>query len=123
MGHAYRARLGHSASAGSGSGSIPGSAPPCEGRDDIAVACALPLCEVLCMDVAEVSHKEYRRAAQVLTALSSVAPARVGGECNKKPHTSAEVKCNIYSAWTARDSALGKTLAKEPAALTRTRMR
>ena len=50
---------------------------------EIAVACASPLCEVLCKAVAEVGVAEYHRAAQVLTALSGVDPARVGGECYK----------------------------------------
>jgi hypothetical protein len=79
---------------------------------EIAVACASPLCEVLCKPVSEVSIEEYQRCCQALTALSGVAPARVGGECNKPG------QCNIFSAWSAPDSALGVVLAKEPAALT-----
>ena len=68
---------------------------------EIAVACASPLCEVLCKAVAEVDVAEYHRASQVLAALSGVEPARVGGEC-WKPNQS-----NLFKAWTAPDSALG----------------
>ena len=42
------------------------------GLAGVAVACAVPLCEVMCKAVAQVSAAEYRRAAQVLTALSGV---------------------------------------------------
>jgi hypothetical protein len=66
-----------------------------------AVACASPLCEVLCKAVSEVDAAEYHRAAQVLTVLSGVEPARVGGECIKPD------QCNIFAAWSAPDSALG----------------
>ena len=76
---------------GAGSGSVV----------EIAVACASPLCEVLCKAVSEVGVAEYRRAAQVLTALSGVDPARVGGECWKP------TQCNIFKVWMAPDSALG----------------
>jgi hypothetical protein len=79
---------------------------------DIAVACASPLCEVLCKDVSEVGAEESRRAAQVLTAISGIDPARVGGECHKPD------QCNIFKVWTAPNSALGVVLAKEPSALT-----
>jgi hypothetical protein len=79
---------------------------------DTAVACASPLCEVLCKPVAEVSAAEYRRASQVLTALSGVDPVRVGGEIW------APNQCNIWAGWMAPDSALGAIVAKEPAALT-----
>ena len=68
---------------------------------DIAVACASPLCEVLCKAVSEVDVAEYHRASQVLAALNGVAPARVGGECWKPD------QCNVWKVWTAPDSALG----------------
>ena len=68
---------------------------------DIAVACASPLCEVLCKAVSEVDVAEYHRASQVLAALNSVDPARVGGECWKPD------QCNVWKVWTAPDSALG----------------
>jgi hypothetical protein len=83
-----------------------------ESLADIAVACASPLCEVLCKPVAEVSVAEYLRAAQVLTALSGVEPARVGGECYKPD------QCNICTAFSAPDSALGTVMMKDPAGLT-----
>eukprot|EP01043_Picozoa_sp_COSAG02_P062726 COSAG02_NODE_8725_length_2462_cov_1.635633_2_plen_623_part_00 len=79
---------------------------------DIAVACASPLCEILCKPVAEVSVAEFHRALQVLTALSAVAPVRVGGVCWKPGQYS------LWSAYTAPDSALAVMLKKEPAALT-----
>jgi hypothetical protein len=65
------------------------------------VACASPLCEVLCKAVAEMDVAEWNRAAQVLAALSGVEPARVGGECFKPD------QCNICKVWMAPDSALG----------------
>ena len=68
---------------------------------EIAVACASPLCEVLCKAVSEVGVAEWHRAAQVLTALSVVDPGRVGGEC-WKPN-----QCNIFKVWMAPDSVLG----------------
>ena len=68
---------------------------------ETAVACASPLCEVLCKAVAEMDVAEWNRAAQVLTALSGVEPARVGGECVKPD------QCNICKVWMAPDSALG----------------
>jgi hypothetical protein len=78
---------------------------------ETAVACASPLCEVLCQPVSEVSAAEWRRAAQVLTALSGLDPARVGGECwNPR-------QCNLAQVWMAPDNALGVVLAKEPASL------
>lgn len=80
---------------------------------EIAVACASPLCAVLYKDAVEVGAEEYRRACQVLTALSGVDPARVGGECTKpdQPH--------LWKAWCSTQSALGVMLAKDPAELTR----
>jgi hypothetical protein len=80
---------------------------------EIAVACASPLCEVLCKPIAKVSVDEHRRAALVLAAMSGVDPARVGVECQGKPD-----QYNIWKALSAPDSALGVALAKEPAALT-----
>jgi hypothetical protein len=68
---------------------------------EIAVACASPLCEVLCKAVSEVDVAEYHRASQVLAALNGVDPARVGGECWKPD------QCNVWKVWTAPDSALG----------------
>ena len=68
---------------------------------DIAVACASPLCEVLCKAVSEVDVAEYHRASQVLAALNGVDPARVGGECWKPD------QCNVWKVWTAPDRALG----------------
>ena len=56
--------------------------------------------------------RESHRAWQVLTALTGVEPARVGGECCKPG------QCNMYTAWMAPDSVLGAMLAKEPATLT-----
>ena len=79
---------------------------------DIAVGCAAPFCELLCKSASEVGPDEYRRAAQVFTALSGVDPGRVGGECNKMD------QCNIYHAWRSPDSAFGVVLAKEPQSLT-----
>ena len=79
---------------------------------DIAVACASPLCEVLCKPVSEVSVAEYHRACQVLTALSGVDPVRVGGEACKLD------QCTNFNVWKAPDSALGVMLGKEPSALT-----
>jgi hypothetical protein len=88
-----------------------GSAEAASAAVEIAVACALPLCEVLCKAISEVDVAEYHRAAQVLTALSGVDPARVGGECWKPGQV------NIFTAWMAPDSALGVLLAKDPASL------
>ena len=85
---------------------------PAEHFAEIAVACASPLCEVLCKNAAEVSAEEWRRAAQVLTALCGVEPARVGGQCYSAG------QCTLCAAWVAPESALGVLLAKEPAALT-----
>ena len=68
---------------------------------EIAVACAVPLCEVLSKAISEVNATEYHRAWQVLTALSGVDPGRVGGECSKLD------QCNTFTAWMAPDSALG----------------
>ena len=79
---------------------------------EIAVACASPLCEVLCKPLSEVDVAEYHRASQVLTALSGVDPSRVGGECTKPD------QCNLFTAWLAPDSALGVALAKDPSSLT-----
>lgn len=80
---------------------------------DLAVACASPLCEVLCKAVSEVDAAEYHRAWQVLTAVSGVDPARVGGECIKPD------QCNIFAAWMSPDSALG--VGKFPAMIIRCR--
>ena len=79
---------------------------------EVAMACASPLCEVLCKPATEVGVAEYQRACQVLTALSGIDPARVGGECNRPD------QCNIFKVWLTPDSVLGVVLAKEPAALT-----
>eukprot|EP01046_Picozoa_sp_COSAG06_P041178 COSAG06_NODE_5080_length_3740_cov_20.335347_3_plen_444_part_00 len=79
---------------------------------EVAVACASPLCAVLCKPASEVDVTEYHRAWQVLTALCGVDPARVGGECCKPDQV------NVYSAWMAPDSVLGEMLAKDPATLT-----
>ena len=68
---------------------------------EIAVACASPLCEVLCKDVAEVDVEEWHRSSHVLVALTGVDPARVGGECWKPE------QCNLPKLWLAPDSALG----------------
>eukprot|EP01043_Picozoa_sp_COSAG02_P011748 COSAG02_NODE_438_length_22319_cov_17.198425_19_plen_301_part_00 len=67
----------------------------------IAVACASPLCEVLGKAASEVDAAEWHRVAQVLTVVSSVDPARVGGECVKPD------QCNLFTAWMAPDSVLG----------------
>jgi hypothetical protein len=84
------------------------------GLADIAVACASPLCEVLSRPVAEVGVEEFRRASLVLTAISGLDPARVGGECMANPDT-----CNLFNGvYVASDSALGAVLAKEPSDLT-----
>ena len=82
------------------------------GTVEVAVACASPLCEVLCKAVAEVDVAEYWRAAQVLTAMSGVDPACVGAECNQP-----RGRCNMWDVWKSGDSALGVALAKEPALL------
>jgi hypothetical protein len=79
---------------------------------EIAVACALPLCEVLCKPVSEVGAQELRRATLVLVALVAIDPRRVGGECYK-PN-----QFNICKAQLAPESALGVLLEKTPAALT-----
>ena len=83
------------------------------GLAGVAVACAVPLCEVMCKAVAQVSAAEYRRAAQVLTALSGVSPTLVGAECIKPTS-----KPNLFDVWAAPESALGVVLAKAPAELT-----
>ena len=80
---------GHFDGGGGGSGSA--------AVTDIAAACAPPLCEVLCKAVSEVDVAEYQRAAQVLTALNGLDPARVGGECSKPD------QCNFFMAWAAPD--------------------
>ena len=80
-----------------GGGGGPGSAAV----TDIAVACASPLCDVLCKAVSEVDVAEWHRASQVLSAMSGVDPARTGGECMKPD------QCNIFKVWVAPDSALG----------------
>lgn len=67
----------------------------------IAVACASPLCDVLCKNVSEVNVTEWHRAAQVLTALSGADPAHIGAECVKPD------QCNYFAVWTAPDNALG----------------
>ncbi len=79
---------------------------------DIAVACASPLCEVLCKPVSEVGAQELRRASLVLVALVAIDTRRVGGECYK-PN-----QFNIIKAQLAPESALGVLLGKRPAALT-----
>jgi hypothetical protein len=79
---------------------------------DVALACASPLCEVLCKDASEVCVEEYRRCCEVLVLLSGMDPARVGGECTRPD------QCTIWSAWSASGSALGVLLAKDPATLT-----
>ena len=84
---------------------------------EIAVACAPMLCAVLCKDVAEVSVEEYRRACQVLTALSGVDPVRVGGECTKL-ESACVAQCNIWTVWASAGSAVGVALAKDAAAMT-----
>lgn len=105
-----RAEAEHNASSGSGSS---GNAVATEDSlAEIAVACASPLCEVLCRDISEVSAEEWRRAVLVLTALSGVDPVRVGAECCKPD------KPNMWSFMLAPDSALAVLLAKDPAALT-----
>jgi hypothetical protein len=78
----------------------------------IGVACASPLCEVLCKAVAEVGVAEYLRASQILTALSGVEPEGMGGECYKPD------QCNICTALAAPDSALHMLVTKDPAKLT-----
>eukprot|EP01043_Picozoa_sp_COSAG02_P091992 COSAG02_NODE_28650_length_585_cov_1.248971_1_plen_106_part_01 len=47
---------------------------------DTAVQLAVPLCELL---VSMADPREFQRAAQVLTALISVDPVRMGGETSK----------------------------------------
>jgi hypothetical protein len=84
---------------------------------EIAVACAPMLCAVLCKDVAEVSVEEYRRACQVLTALSGVDPVRVGGECTKL-ESACVAQCNIWTVWASAGSAVGVALAKDAASMT-----
>ena len=79
---------------------------------EIAVACASPLCEVLCKPVSEVEVSEWHRASQVLAALTGVDPARVAGECNKPG------QANVCTAFLAPDSVLGVVLAKDPSSLT-----
>ena len=71
---------------------------------EIAVACASPLCEVLCKAVSEVDVAEWNRAAQVLTAPTGVDPAHVGGETQCwKPD-----QCNRSKVWLAPpESVLG----------------
>ena len=64
------------------------------------------------MPVSEADVVEYQRAARVLTALSGVDPARVGGECAKVG------QCNFASAFTASHTALAVVHAKDPATLT-----
>ena len=76
---------------------------------DIAVACTSPLCEVLCKGISEVNVEEYRRACQVLTALSGSDPARVGGECCKLG------QCNLWAkdgVCMTADRARGISLAR-----------
>ena len=96
----------------------------CGGSTDFAreaVACALPLCAVLCKPVSEVGAEEWRRGAQLLTALSGVDPIRVGAECHKLgqfPRQEDNLVDGIYTVWTQPDSALGVMLAKDPADLT-----
>jgi hypothetical protein len=73
---------------------------------DIAVACASPLCALLCKDLSEVGVEEYRRAGRALIAISTIDPTRVGGECTRPD------QCSIWDAWLAPNSALGVALAK-----------
>ena len=80
---------------------------------EIAVACASPLCQVLCRPVAEVGAVEWRRACQVLTSIGTLEPARIGAECQCKP-----TQCSLWTVLGTADCALGAVLAKQPAALT-----
>jgi hypothetical protein len=82
---------------------------------NVAAACSTPLCKVLCKPVSVVGAEEWRRAAQVFTAISCVAPARVGAASNQRDqrdHT-------VYSVRMAPDNVLGAMLRKAPSALTR----
>jgi hypothetical protein len=73
-----------------------------------------PRVQLLCKDVAEVGAAQYRRATQVLTALTGVSPARVAGEFTKLSGDG----CSIWAVWSSGVSALGAVLAKDPRALT-----
>ena len=96
------------------------------GLDDVAAACASPLCEVLTKDAATVNAQEFQRAAQVLAMVASLAPGRVSGELMKPVcqlpssalalEAGAELaadsgvlwqgQCNICSVWMSGNSAL-----------------
>jgi len=85
---------------------------------EIAVACASPLCAVLCKPVAEVSAEEWHRVCEVLYALSGLDPARVGGECQKADQVGLYQADQYPGVWLAPESAHGAVVAKEPASLT-----
>ena len=81
-------------------------------RVDIAVACVVPLCQLLRKPAAEVGVAEWHRACQVLTAIVTTDRGRVGCELIRPGQT------NMYDFFSAPENALGVALAKEPSALT-----
>eukprot|EP01052_Picozoa_sp_SAG31_P035714 SAG31_NODE_4346_length_3329_cov_1.499690_4_plen_322_part_00 len=73
---------------------------------EIAIALVLPLCDLLCKDVQDVDADEWQRAAQVLAAISGVAPHRVSDECVVRGQR------NFLSVWNTPRNALGVAIAK-----------
>ncbi len=81
-------------------------------RADVAVACVVPLCQVLCKPVADIGVAEWHRVCKVLTAIIMTDRARVGCEMLRPGQT------NMIEFFSAPENALGVALAKEPSSLT-----
>ena len=90
--------------------------PPVATAAATAVACAAPLCKVLCMAVEHVGADEYQRACLLLAELIPSDTPRVSAETWMREQPGELPR--FFRAWQARDSALGVVLAKDPAALT-----
>lgn len=79
----------------------------------VALACASPLCAVLCMDAADVDMREYQQAVLLLLDLIAIAPVQMGGEVGTR-----EGQPGLNAVWAAPTSVLGECLAKDPTELT-----
>ena len=87
---------------------------PASGPDPIAVAtaCIAPLVQsVLCADASRVDATEVRQANLLLSSLMLLDPLTVGVEYLREERWCA--------AWTAPNTALAASIAKQPADLTR----
>jgi hypothetical protein len=95
----------------------------CRQIADIAVACTIPMCGVLTLPVAEVGVEEFRRASQLLVALSGVDPGRVGAETIRldvpaEERAWKEDATAFVAVMESKESALGVIRAKDRAKLT-----